>query len=131
MKIGIDLHGVAFSCPEFFSTIGELLINAGHEVHIITGAIYSDELEAKMKKNGLIKGKSYSHFFSIVQHHIDLGHKVKYDERGNPWMDEDLWNKTKSEYCHENEILLHFDDQSEHLDSFKTPSCLFSMENIK
>ena len=37
MKIGLDFHGVINTSPEFFGLISKLLLDAGHEVHIITG----------------------------------------------------------------------------------------------
>jgi hypothetical protein len=125
MKIGIDLHGVAFEYPEFFTTLGKLFIEAGHEVHIITGAVLNDKLKEKLRKHAIVEGVNYSHFFSIVQHHLDLGNEVNFDENGNPWMDEDVWNRTKAEYCQNNNIEMHFDDEKKHLISFSTPSCLF------
>lgn len=41
MKIGLDFHGVIDADPEFFAVETELLIKAGHEVHIITGHEYT------------------------------------------------------------------------------------------
>ncbi|MGE0434654.1 MAG: HAD family hydrolase [Planctomycetota bacterium] len=36
MKIGLDLDGTITAAPEFFRIVAEALLQAGHEVHVIT-----------------------------------------------------------------------------------------------
>ena len=42
MKIGLDIHGVCDANPEFFAELTNLFIEAGHEIHILTGRRVSD-----------------------------------------------------------------------------------------
>ena len=69
MKFGFDVHGVLDTHCEIYSAITAALVAAGHEVHVITGAVMSQELEDILKDSGV----SYTHFFSIAQHHMDKG----------------------------------------------------------
>lgn len=120
MKLGLDFHGVVEAYPKFFQPITKTLINAGHQVHIITGAKYSEEIYYKLNYEcGLLKG--YTHFFSIVDHHTKQGTNIWYDEKETPWMDEGTWNKTKSYYCERENINLHIDDSMKYLEHFTTP----------
>ena len=44
-----------------------------------------------------------------------------YDEKNTPWLDGDLWNRTKGEYCEREGISLHFDDTIAYVEYFTTP----------
>ena len=117
MKIGLDIHGVCDANPKFFSELTKLFIEAGHEIIIITG---------RMKDHGALEeleelGISYTKFYSIVDYHIEKGEKMWYDENGNPWIDDDVWNKTKAEICKNENVDFHIDDSSIYGDFFKTP----------
>lgn len=120
IKIGLDIHGVLDSRPEFFSVLTKLLVDNGHEVHIITGAKTETELE-NMKKHNI----SYTHVFSITDHHVVKKTPVTWDEKGEPHMDTYLWDKTKAEYCKEHDIDMHFDDSDIYHYFFKTPYARF------
>jgi len=116
MKIGLDIHGVCDANPEFFVELSKLFVNSGHEVIIITG---------RMKSHGAIEeieeiGISYTKFYSIVDYHIEMGTEVIYDEKGNPWIDDDLWNRTKAEICEKENIDFHIDDSPIYGQYFKT-----------
>lgn len=116
-KIGLDIHGVCDSSPKFFAEMSRLFINAGHEVIIITG---------RMKAHGAIEEIenleiSYTKFYSIVDYHIEKGTKIRYDEKGDPWIDDDMWNKTKAEICEMENIEFHIDDSPIYGQFFKTP----------
>jgi UDP:flavonoid glycosyltransferase YjiC (YdhE family) len=120
IKIGIDIHGVIDAHPEFFSTLTKLLVDNGHEVHIITGSKITEEME-HLEKFGI----SYTHLFSITDHHANKGTAIKWDEKGEPHLDPYLWDKTKAEYCKEAGIDLHFDDSDTYNYFFKTPYARF------
>lgn len=123
-KLGLDYHGVINTRADFFKPIAKALTEAGHEVHIITGAKETPELrEAIDSKHGMYK--KYTHFFSIVDFHEAQGTDVWYDDKGTPWMDEDTWDKTKGEYCKRVKIDLHIDDSVRYLEHFTTPFKLF------
>ena len=61
-KIGIDIHGVLDTLPEFFSFLAESVIKNNGEVHIITGGEWTEKLEKQLSS---IK---YTHKFSVYEH---------------------------------------------------------------
>lgn len=121
MKIGLDFHGVIDSSPLFFCCLSWRFVEDGHEVHIITGEEDTREFRKRLK-GFMVK---YTHLFSISSYHKSIGTKVWYDEKNTPWMDEDVWNKTKAWYCKENQIDLHIDDSEVFLQYFETPCILW------
>jgi hypothetical protein len=126
-RIGIDLHGVISDLPEFFSFFTDALINAGAEVHIITGGV-SDE-DKKLLKDYNIK---YTHFFSIIDYHREMGTPTsgKHPKYGFDMISDEEWDKTKGEYCRINQIDLHIDDTLIYNNYFTTPFCrLWSHNN--
>jgi hypothetical protein len=117
MKIGLDIHGVIDKHWDLYSAIAKAMMSDGNEVHIITGAHYRDVV-------GEIIGFPRTHFYSIADHHEGIGTEIRYDERGRPWIDEYLWNKSKAEYCALHDINLMIDDTPVYGDYFTTPYCL-------
>ena len=121
MKIGIDYHGVLDTFP-FFRELGRLFVNAGHEVHIITGAQWQNEkLQTQFEALGLQERVNYTHFASMTDFLIDRGEKVEWEDENNPFFSENAWNQSKSIYCIEKKIDMHFDDSSEYCKHFSTP----------
>lgn len=116
-KIGLDIHGVSDSAPEFFSHLSQLFHIAGCEVHIITGAEQTPELEAQLKALGIC----YTHFFSITDYHKSIGTPVTYSSPGNPVINDALWDSTKAEYCRREEIGMMIDDSTVYGQYFSTP----------
>lgn len=116
LKIGLDIHGVCNENHEFFATLSQLLVENGHEVHLITGPPrFKSEEEAKNL------GLSYTDFFSITDHYVALGVEVLFNANGDPFMDEYLWDKAKADYCLRKDIHLHLDDSDVYGYFFKTP----------
>lgn len=105
MKVGLDFHGVIDKQPELFAKLSNKLRMSDCEIHIITGHKITDEFVQQLKDWKI----RYTHLFSIVDYHESINTFVQYDERG-PWIDEELWNKTKSIYCEEKQIDVHIDD---------------------
>jgi len=132
MKIGLDIHGVITKCPKFFSELSRLFVEAGHEVHVITGTSLDPKTKyGRIALKELKKHKiSYTHLFSMINYHEKIGTKVTYENSENPWMDETLWNKTKGEYCKKHKIDIMFDDTPRYADYFKTPFVFFKT-NLK
>ena len=124
MKIGFDVHGVCDKAPEFFSLISKLLVESGNEVHILTGRRVSDGAIEEIEELGI----AYTHFFSISDYHKEVGTKIWEDENGNPWLEGELWDRTKADYCEKNKIDFHIDDTERYGEYFKTP---FALLNIK
>jgi hypothetical protein len=105
-KLGLDIHGVIDSDPDFFSTLTKIL--KGHpevEVHIITGGHFHKE-----KENLENWGIEYDEFFSIYDYHYSKGTPTWYDTKGDERMDELEWDKTKGEYCAREGITIMIDD---------------------
>ena len=126
MKLGLDIHGVIDKRPDIFSKLSNNLIRLDWEVHIITGEKKSDRLIEQLKGWKI----SYTHFFSIVDYHESISTKVCYDERG-PWIDVELWNKTKSIYCEEKQIDVHIDDSQIYGQYFKGKTIYLLMNNFE
>lgn len=121
LKIGIDLHGVATDAQELFQEFTKTMVNAGHEVHIITGPRVTDKLLQEIKDLGL----TYTHLFSITDHHLAEGTFIEFDSKGNPFMEDYVWDRTKADYCLKVGINLHFDDSDAYNYFFKTPYARF------
>ena len=117
MKIGLDIHGVCDANPKFFAEMSKLFVEAGHEVHILTGRRVSDGALEEVKELNI----SYTHFFSIADYHDESGTKMWEDENGNPWLDDATWDSTKGDYCRERQIDFCFDDTERYGQYFDTP----------
>jgi hypothetical protein len=119
LKLGLDIHGVCDAYPKLFTKLSNLFVNSGHEVHIITGQEFSEEFFKQIKDLGI----NFTHFFSVTDYHRSIGTPIWYSEKGRPWLDEKLWNKTKGEYCEREGINLHFDDTKDYGAHFE--NCLY------
>ena len=117
MKLGLDIHGVADENKRFFAELTNLMVKNGHEVHVITGPRMTDKLEDELKEFGI----AHTHLFSITDHHISIGTPITWDAKGNPFMEDYLWDKTKAEYCIAKGIDMHIDDSDAYNYFFKTP----------
>ena len=116
MKFGLDIHGVIDANPKFFAEFSALMVANGHEVHVITGPKF-EVVENLLKEAGI----KYTHFFSIVAEEEKNGVKIRYDENGDPFMDVEIWNRSKAKYCKAQGIDLHIDDSDKYHEHFKTP----------
>lgn len=123
MKIGLDYHGLLDQSFIFWSVVTNALVDAGHEVHIITGSRKKDvekELESYKIK--------YTHFFSITDSLLEKN--VPHIEYNGNWsFDNKEWNKAKAQYCMINRIDIHLDDTENYGKHFYTP--FFFVKRIK
>lgn len=127
-KFGFDLHGVIDSIPETFSAMTKSLVKSGHEVHILTGSRITEDLKILLKSYDV----EWTHLMSIVDYNISKGVPIRYDEKGDPWIDDkEIWDKTKAEYCQLHQIDLHIDDTTIYNDYFKTPFARIWTHNNK
>lgn len=117
IKLGIDIHGVINEMPEFFASLTKALVDAGHEVHILTGPQHDEKLEAELKSYGI----SWTHIFSIVSYHQEKGTAIRYDKKGDAFLDDYAWDRAKGDYCIKHQIDLHLDDSDIYSYFFKTP----------
>ncbi len=118
-KLGIDWHGVLDAVPEIISFLAKAVIAQGGEVHIITGMTWTPLCIDKLKELDI----PFTHSFSIFDYHREIGteiigHHVKFNI---PKIDDDVWDRTKGDYCRDHEITLHIDDTQIYNNNFTTP----------
>lgn len=114
-KYGFDIHGVIDKKPRLYSKLTKRLIENEHEVHIITGVQINDRVLNKLKELNI----SYTHLFSITNYHESIGTEITYTDPDHPHMDNEIWDKTKAEYCEQHGIDLHVDDSEDYGKYFK------------
>jgi hypothetical protein len=117
MRLGLDIHGVIDTAPKFFSLITKLLVDNGHEVFVITGSHITNDIINEIKGFDI----RYHKLLSISDYNKENGESVSYDNNGNPWFNDDTWNKTKSILCEKYGIDFHIDDSKIYGEYFKTP----------
>lgn len=123
MKLGLDIHGVIDTNPEFFVTMAKACRAAGHEVHIITGGS-NDNDWIKNELLGYNDGEVWWNALFSIKDHLRDAKAFTCEELGiaSKWPFPELtWNIVKSEYCRENQIDMMIDDMPEYLVHFTTP----------
>lgn len=121
-KVGLDLHGVIDTLPEFFSFLSDSIIKNGGEVHIITGGSWNEDLQGQIESYGI----QWTHKFSVYDYLIETGAKK---EGNHTFIDgsiqdkfsKEIWDRVKADYCRDNDINLHIDDTLVYNDYFTTP----------
>jgi hypothetical protein len=120
MKIGFDIHGVIDKHPELFKEISDRYVQAGHEIHILTG----QEWEI-VKHQVAMAGVKFHKYFSIVDHHKEVGTKMyQRTDREGWWMDSLSWDCSKGNYALINQLDIHFDDDLKYATYFPN-TCTF------
>ena len=119
LRIGFDWHGV-LDAHRIFRVLANDLIKAGYGVYIITGEENTKAFRDKLRYFGI----QYTKIFSITSYHKKKKNRVRYDKNGEPWVDKDLWDRTKANYCRRNKIDLHIDDSAIYGKYFTTPFLL-------
>jgi hypothetical protein len=117
--IGLDIHGVTDTHP-FFKAMASAMSEAGHEIHIITGASLK-KAENDLEKLGMLPDIHYHCIFSITDHLISKGVPVTWRDPDNPVFPDKECNECKSKYCAEYGIDIHFDDSNTYGEFFTTP----------
>ena len=125
-KIGIDIHGVISSMPDFFSFLSESIIKNNGEVHIITGGSWTPELVNLLKSFNI----KYTHYFSVYDYLKSIcaeeNGRIQFpDGKTQKKFDSNLWDSIKGKYCKENNIDLHIDDTEIYSKYFTTSFLLF------
>jgi hypothetical protein len=110
LKIGIDYHNTITAYHEIFSMLSNLLMDNGHEVHIVTGSPITDELKKELKEYNI----KYYTIHSITDDLISNGITYNEDNKGDKHFRVDLWNENKARYCYNNNIDLMIDDSGEY-----------------
>jgi hypothetical protein len=122
IKIGIDIHGVIDSIPNFFSELTKIIVNSGNEVHIITGGSWTKELENELKSNGIVWTHHFSVYDFLIENNTPITGEWQFpDGTIQKRFVDGYWDKVKAEYCKENNISLHLDDTLIYNEFFQTP----------
>lgn len=121
MKLAIDIHGVIDN--KFLGAAIQKFFDEGHTIYILTGMHHSEEAEEYLAKHGFVKGINYHHFLSVADYHKKLGTPMFYDERNRPWLDNDIWNKTKAKMCKKYIIDVLIDDSKIYGQTFTDGHC--------
>ena len=119
IKIGLDFHGVLATNPEYFSGFCRKVLEKGWELHIISGGPRKYILQY-LKANNI----PFTKLYTILETCDEKG-LVKYFTDGSFYVEEEIWNKAKGEYCKKNRIDLHIDDSEYYQPYFSTPFCLY------
>lgn len=132
MKFSIDIHGVIDAIPETFSFLSKAIVDAGGELHIVTGGSWTKEIESELKKHGVV----WTHHFSVYDYLIEnnaptIGMYEFPDGTIQKKFVDGYWDKVKAEYCKKNNISLHIDDTLIYNDFFETPFCRLWTHNGK
>lgn len=117
-KVSLDLHGVIDAMPDFFAFFTKAIIDSGGELHIVTGGATEKDKELLKKYN-----IQYTHFFSITDYHKEKGTPTTkpHPKYGFMMVSDEIWDKTKGDYCRKEGIDLHIDDTLAYNDYFTTP----------
>lgn len=124
--IGLDLHGIINSYPEFFASLTQSLVKDGWLVTVLTGShIKEQKIEEELKRYGI----AYTHLFSIADYHKENQTEgMWYDEKGDPWVSDEEWNRTKAVYCKKHNIAFCIDDTARYSSDFETPFGYMSIQ---
>ena len=121
-KLGLDVHGVIDSMPEFFSFLTDSFIKNGGEIHIITGGRWDSEFEKQLNNFGVKWTHKFSVYDYLKESDAEVIGKVQFPDGTiqKKFKNED-WDLIKSQYCKENGIDLHIDDTLIYNNFFSTP----------
>ena len=128
LKYGFDVHGVLDTYPAFCE-MTHALVEAGHEVYIITG-LKEDEKSAKLLKDLDVV---YHHtYYSIVDDLESQGVEIEWRD-GLPYADKTKWEEAKALFCQREGIDIIFDDSVRYRDKFDElgVSTLFNLVHNK
>ena len=131
-KISIDIHGVIDAIPETFAFLSHAVINAGGEVHILTGGTWDRKLEQQLNSYGVKWSHQFSIYDELLRRNTPIVGKVQFpDGTIQEKFEDGAWDKVKGEYCRENNINLHIDDTLIYNEHFTTPFCRLWTHNNK
>lgn len=99
------------------------LIDAGHEVHLMTGsrrATFDKEVESMGIE------VPFTHFFSIADTLIEKKQSIDLKDPDNPWcLDKELWDRQKGDYAKRAGVHFMIDDEPDYAPYFLTSFMLF------
>ena len=119
LKIGLDYHGVINTDIEYFKQFCEVALARGHEIHILSGGP-EQKIVSQLQKAKIC----FSRVFTIFDFYNEKGMACRLSN-GDFYVDENLWNETKAEYCRQNNIDIQIDDSLIYGKYFTTPYCIY------
>lgn len=120
IKIGLDIHGVVTQNPKLWAWLTKVIVEAGGEVHIMTGRSFKTVMP-RIEKLGL----TYTSIFSITDYLLEQGEPViKKEDEDNLWFDQKVWNKIKGMWAKKLGLDITFDDSIEYAEHFDSPFAL-------
>lgn len=117
--LALDLHGIINAHPDFFAAATQSLVKDGWEIHVLTGShLEENKVADELKRYGI----AYTHLFSIADYHKERKTEgMWYDKKGDPWVSDIDWDRTKADYCKEHQIAFCIDDTARYAHYFDTP----------
>lgn len=108
VNLGLDVHGVIDTDPEFFSDLSKLLYDNESYVVIVTGRERCENLIKELDEYKII----YTTILSITTYQKCLGTPISYldGRKSQPVMDPEIWNPTKAALCASYGIDIMIDD---------------------
>lgn len=108
IKLGLDVHGVIDTDPEFFSALSKMIKAQGNEICIITGREKTPDFVEEIKKYKIY----YNAILSITTYQKEMGTPISYldDRKSQPIMPSSVWNPSKAELCASAGIDIMIDD---------------------
>ena len=123
-KIGIDIHGVIDTNPEYFSWVIETLRSNGHSIHIITGSPYHD-MDDILDEWDI----DYDAYFSISDWCKQNSPTYYINNKGEISDRDSVWDNVKAKYCDFAGIDVHIDDSVVYQKTFDNISTDFILYN--
>ena len=96
--------------PDFFAFLTDSIVKNDGEVHIITGGIWSPELEEMLKSHGVKWTHSFSVYDYLIENAKTIGEIQFPDGTIQKKFENGVWDGVKGDYCREHNISLHLDD---------------------
>ena len=131
-KLGLDLHGVIDAIPYELAFLSKAIVEAGGEVHILTGSSLNERTYGSINSSGV----KYTHIFSIYDYLTSKGHQTEGEIRfpdgtEQKKFDDAVWDRVKGDYCVKHKISLHLDDTLIYNEHFVTPFARLWTHNNK
>lgn len=132
MNFSFDIHGVVDALPETFSFLSNAIVKSGGEIHIITGATWTKELEIELEQAGIVWTHNFSVYDHLIETNVPTNGEIQFpDGTIQKKFEDGHWDKAKSEYCLKHNICLHIDDTLIYNEYFKTPFARLWTHNNK
>ena len=125
LKIGLDYHGVINKNFSYFSEFCSEARRRGHQIFIITGGP-----QPKIRQQLNYHKIPYDFIFAISDYYQALG-LAKQESSGEFTVPEHLWNIAKGEFCRQNGINFHIDDNAKYGKWFSTNFCLYKNNRLQ